>query len=76
MIQPGQPRVVLRSKMRTAVRKRVGFMWNSDDAVKNSVIDCGVTPTVDDRIVTLSTCVAEGKGYGTRWVVMAREAVR
>lgn len=47
-----------------------------DDAIKNSVIDCGVTPTVDDRIITLSTCVAEGKGYQTRWIVQAREAVR
>lgn len=45
-----------------------------DDAIKNSVIDCGVTPSVDDRIITLSTCVAEGKGYGTRWVIMAVEA--
>lgn len=45
-----------------------------DDAIENSVIDCGVTPTVDDRIITLSTCVAEGKGYQTRWVIQAREA--
>lgn len=45
-----------------------------DDAIKSSVIDCGVTPSVDDRIITLSTCVAEGKGYQTRWVIMAAEA--
>lgn len=47
-----------------------------DDAIENSVIDCGVTPTIDDRIITLSTCVAEGKGYETRWVIQAREAVK
>lgn len=44
-----------------------------DDAIKNSVIDCGVIPSVGDRVITLSTCVAEGKGYETRWVVMAAD---
>lgn len=34
-----------------------------------SVIDTGVTPTVYDRIVTLSTCT--GNGHATRWVVQA-----
>lgn len=47
-----------------------------DDAIENSVIDCGVTPTADDRIITLSTCVAEGKGYQTRWVIQARETAK
>lgn len=45
-----------------------------DDALKNSLIDCGVVPAADDRVITLSTCVAEGKGYKTRWVVQARSA--
>ena len=35
-----------------------------------SVIDTGVVPTVDDQILTLSTCT--GKGYDTRWVVQAK----
>lgn len=32
-----------------------------------SVIDTSIVPTVDDQIVTLSTCT--GNGYETRWVV-------
>ena len=35
-----------------------------------SVIDTGVTPEIDDRIITLSTCT--GTGYNSRWVVQAR----
>ena len=37
-----------------------------------SVIETGVTPTIRDRILTLSTCT--GTGYETRWVVQARLA--
>lgn len=32
-----------------------------------SLIDTGIVPTVDDHILTLSTCT--GKGYQNRWVV-------
>ena len=34
-----------------------------------SVIETGITPTVHDRILTLSTCT--GSGHATRWVVQA-----
>lgn len=36
-------------------------------AQTSSVIEPGVVPTVEDKIVTLSTCT--GNGYDTRWVV-------
>lgn len=42
-----------------------------DFALTHSVIDCGITPAVTDRILTLSTCT--GQGYDTRWVVQAVE---
>lgn len=41
-----------------------------DDCTGWSVIDTGVTPTIQDHILTLSTCT--GNGYKTRWVVQAR----
>jgi sortase B len=41
-----------------------------DECGKLSVISTGVTPTVNDRILTLSTCT--GNGHATRWVVQAR----
>ena len=34
------------------------------------MIDTGITPTVHDKILTLSTCT--GNGHATRWVVQAR----
>jgi len=34
-----------------------------------SVIDTGITPTVGDRVLTLSTCT--GNGHATRWIVQA-----
>lgn len=34
-----------------------------------SVIDTGLVPTVNDQILTLSTCT--GQGHATRWVVQA-----
>ena len=43
-----------------------------DDCLSWSVIDTDITPTVNDRILTMSTCT--GKGYDTRWVVQARLA--
>lgn len=36
-------------------------------ALSGSVIDTGVVPTVEDQVITLSTCT--GNGYSTRWVV-------
>lgn len=54
---------------------RLGF---ADDAQKQafldfcvgrSVISTGTVPTVEDRILTLSTCT--GQGHATRWVVQA-----
>lgn len=44
-----------------------------DFCVEQSVVDTGVIPTVNDRIVTLSTCT--GNGHATRWVVQGVERV-
>lgn len=41
-----------------------------DYCMGQSVIDTGITPTVHDKILTLSTCT--GNGHATRWVVQAR----
>ena len=41
-----------------------------DYCLSKSLYDTGVTPTVNDKIVTLSTCT--GNGHATRWVVQAR----
>ena len=38
-----------------------------DYSLSHSVIQTGITPTVEYQIVTLSTCT--GNGYDTRWVV-------
>ena len=38
-----------------------------DFALEQSVIDTGIVPTVNDRVLTLSTCT--GRGYESRWVV-------
>lgn len=40
-----------------------------DTALERSVIRTGVIPTVEDEILTLSTCA--GVGHATRWVVQA-----
>lgn len=40
-----------------------------DHALRRSVIDTGIRPSADSRILTLSTCT--GAGYSTRWVVQA-----
>lgn len=40
-----------------------------DFCISKSVIDIGITPTINDRILTLSTCT--GRGHETRWVVHA-----
>lgn len=37
----------------------------------SSLVETGISPTVDDYILTLSTCVGNGT-YETRWVVQAR----
>lgn len=41
-----------------------------DYCLAQSLYDTGVVPTVNDKIVTLSTCT--GNGHATRWVVQAR----
>ena len=54
-----------------------GMQWDKTKedyirrAIKKSVIDCGITPSVTDRILTLSTCSGLGGIAGTenRWVV-------
>jgi len=40
--------------------------------LEDSVIQTGVEPTPNDRILTLSTCTGTGSGYAYRWVVHAR----
>ena len=40
-----------------------------DYCLEKSVINTGLTPTVYDKILTLSTCT--GNGHATRWVVQA-----
>ena len=40
-----------------------------NSCLEQSVIDTGIVPTEDDRILTLSTCT--GRGYEARWVVQA-----
>lgn len=55
---------------------RLGFKTDEikqqfiDECLEQSVVDTGVTPTPNDRILTLSTCT--NRGYSTRWVVQAR----
>lgn len=41
-----------------------------DYYLESSVIECGLVPTVEDYILTLSTCMSTGT-YDTRWVVHA-----
>ena len=40
-----------------------------DFALKYSVIDSGVTPDPESRVLTLVTCT--GRGYASRWIVQA-----
>jgi len=40
-----------------------------DSCLERSVISTGIVPTLDDSILTLSTCT--GAGYESRWVVQA-----
>ena len=40
-----------------------------DSCLEQSVIETGIVPAADDRLLTLSTCT--GNGYATRWVVQA-----
>lgn len=37
--------------------------------LESSAIDTGLTPTAQDKILTLSTCT--GRGHATRWIVQA-----
>ena len=45
-------------------KKREAFIRFATDY---SCVDTGLEPTIDDKIVTLSTC--SGQGHSTRWVV-------
>ena len=47
------------------IQKQAYINW----CLEQSVQDTGIVPTVDDRILTLSTCT--GRGHATRWVVHA-----
>lgn len=47
-------------------QKKTEFLRYAKDY---SQIDTDITPTVEDKILTLSTC--SGAGYSTRWVVQA-----
>ena len=38
---------------------------------RRSLVKSGVIPRPGDHIITLSTCVGNGSGYDTRWVVQA-----
>lgn len=40
-----------------------------DFTLRSSVINTGIVPTVNDKLLTLSTC--SGNGYETRWIVQA-----
>jgi len=40
-----------------------------DQSLSLSAVDTDVKPTVEDEVITLSTCT--GRGYSTRWVVQA-----
>lgn len=40
-----------------------------ENYISRSVVETGVVPTAEDRILTLSTCT--GNGHATRWVVQA-----
>lgn len=60
----------------TGIRAPVYELYVTDPARKenviqygldNSVLDTGIVPTSDDRIVTLSTCPS--RGTSTRWIV-------
>ena len=59
----------------TGATYRLGFSNDTDKqdfldfCLAQSVIDTGVTPSVYDSILTLSTCT--GSGHETRWVVQA-----
>lgn len=51
-------------------RNEAGMQLFIDYCLSKSVIDTGVVPTLDDKILTLVTCT--GRGYEARWVVQAR----
>lgn len=59
----------------SGVSYQIGFSSDTskqsflDACIAQSVIATGVTPTIHDQILTLSTCT--GYGHATRWVVQA-----
>ena len=60
----------------TGLTYRIGFDSSQakqeyiDWCLSQSVLDTGLTPTVDDKILTLSTCSGDTT-YATRWIVQA-----
>lgn len=59
---------------RLKVEQAQGKQAVLDYSVQRSVIQTDIVPTVEDSIVTLSTCT--GNGYDTRWVVQGVLAER
>lgn len=64
--EPGITEIPYRLKIADEETKRA-FL---DFSMSRTVIDTGITPDTEDRILTLSTCT--GHGHDTRWVVQAR----
>ena len=58
-----EPRITVRFPMKQSKKTFI------DEGVSLSVIRTGAVPTVNDHILTLSTCT--GNGHATRWVVQA-----
>ena len=44
-----------------------GYQAFIDQTVKDSLVDTGIQPQSEDKILTLSTCI--GKGYSRRFAV-------
>lgn len=67
-LEPGITEPTYRLKIKSDELKQA-FL---DFTMSRAVIDTGIVPTVEDRILTMSTCT--GHGHATRWVVQARLA--
>lgn len=67
-LEPGITEPTYRLKIKSDELKQA-FL---DFTMSRTEIDTGIVPTVEDRILTMSTCT--GHGHATRWVVQARLA--
>lgn len=65
-LEPGITEATYRLKIASDEQKQA-FL---DFTMSRTVIDTGIVPTTEDRILTMSTCT--GHGHATRWVVQAR----